>query len=609
MGTSFLTQWLSDHEIKAICWTLIHSLWIGLIIAALAGLVITFTRKSAADVRYRLLCGVLVLFILSVSITFYVESRSAVAGPANPDHVNVVISYSDGGIVHHTNAVAPISTSNKALNFLNLHINVVFLLWLLFFAMKSLKMMGGLLYIQRLRSYKVHEVAEEFKHKIELFSRQIGIGRTVRLVQSELVKVPVAVGWLKPVVLLPIGIILQLSTEQLESILWHELAHIRRRDYLVNILQGLVETVFFFNPGLLWLSSLIRDEREACCDDIVLGQMSQKANYLEALLSFGFEGNKQAGLAMGIGSGSQLRDRLKRMISQENKRLGVVEKIALLTGIVILSAFAGLPATSKNVVKLVRTETVKSGASMKAQPIAAAQKQPLLSKMDEVAQVTGDPFKKADTSVNLLNVQYKWSQSEPGSIYYIFAQDAAGNKYHFTLSHSSVTQDKLLAMTLNGNDIQKRDLQKYVHLLKHVPPPPPPAPLPPNAPLTKADTAMHSVNVQYEPIKSNHVSVQDDHSQSLDKMISDLTGDLVNESVLKDKSSLSTFKLTNTELVVNGAKQPDDVQKKLSSKYLKSPSSYAIGGKFSDDPNYGLYYNAKTHGVALGSFNLDLEAL
>ena len=67
-----------------------------------------------------------------------------------------------------------------------------------------------------------------------------------------------------------------------------ELAHIRRRDYLVNILQGWVETVFFFNPGLLWLSSLIRSEREACCDDMVLGRMNRKANYLEALLSFGY---------------------------------------------------------------------------------------------------------------------------------------------------------------------------------------------------------------------------------------------------------------------------------------------------------------------------------
>src|SRR6202012_662368 len=231
----------------------------------------------------------------------------------------------------------------------------------------SLKMAGGLLYIQRIRNYKVHEVSQEFKHKIEMFSDQIGIRRTVRLVQSELVKVPVAVGWLKPVILLPMGILLQLTTEQLESILWHELAHIRRRDYLVNILQGLVETVFFFNPGLLWLSSLIRAEREACCDDIVLSRTNRKANYLEALLAFGNEDNSRMPLAMSIGSGNELRDRLKRMIDKENKRLNIAEKVVLVAGLVVLSAFTTMPKTTiraaKNLVKVMSKKPGHKGAS------------------------------------------------------------------------------------------------------------------------------------------------------------------------------------------------------------------------------------------------------
>ncbi len=228
---------------------------------------------------------------------------------------------------------------DRSREFLNQNMNIIFLVWLLFFVLKSLKMVSGLVYIQRIRNHKIHAVTEELKHKIEQLSSQIGIRQTVRLVQSELVKVPVAVGWLKPMILLPLGIAMQLTPEQLDGILWHELAHICRRDYLVNILQGLVETVFFFNPGLLWLSSLIRAEREACCDDIVLSRMNRKANYLEALLSFGYGEFKQAGLAMSIGSGNQLRDRLKRMINEENKRLSVAEKSVLAVGLVVLSAF------------------------------------------------------------------------------------------------------------------------------------------------------------------------------------------------------------------------------------------------------------------------------
>jgi beta-lactamase regulating signal transducer with metallopeptidase domain len=306
MGTSFLTRWLSDQEIKAICWTLIHSLWIGVVIALLAGLLISFTRKSSANMRYRVLCGILVLFVIAIGITFYLEVR--VVSSETPSYAinggKFPIKQADVPVIYHLGALPQHQgVVSQAVGFLNHNMKIIFVVWLLFFILKSLKMVSGLLYIQRICSYRVHEVAEEFKHKIELFSNLIGIRQTVRLMQSELVKVPVAVGWLKPVILLPMGILLQLSPEQLESILWHELAHVRRRDYLVNILQGIVETVFFFNPGLLWLSSLIRAEREACCDDIVLSRTNRKANYLEALLSFGDEDNSKVSLAMGIVAG------------------------------------------------------------------------------------------------------------------------------------------------------------------------------------------------------------------------------------------------------------------------------------------------------------------
>jgi beta-lactamase regulating signal transducer with metallopeptidase domain len=261
METSILNQWFSRGEIQAICWTLIHSLWVGMIIALLAALVIMFTRKSGANLRYRLLCGILLLFVLSVSVIFCIELRSAALVQSNPNNIKFFINPVAVNVSHQVPAaIVQTSPVNLVVNFLDAYINVIFFTWLLFFMLKSLKMVSGLLYIKRIRTYRIHEVTEDFKHRIELFSRQIGIRRNVCLVQSELVKVPVAVGWLKPMILLPIGVIFQLSAEQLDSILWHELAHIYRRDYLVNILQGLVETVFFFNPGLLWLSALIRAE-------------------------------------------------------------------------------------------------------------------------------------------------------------------------------------------------------------------------------------------------------------------------------------------------------------------------------------------------------------
>ena len=159
----------------------------------------------------------------------------------------------------------------------------------------------------------------------------IGVRCSVSLLQSQLVKVPVALGILKPVILLPLGLITHLPPEQVETILLHELAHIRRRDYLVNLLQHIVEAIFFFNPAVRWISSLIRQEREASCDDIVVANCNQKTNYLNALVNFqeySFKHNTP--YAMSIGSKRHyLLNRVKRIINNKNKGVTLFEKAVL----------------------------------------------------------------------------------------------------------------------------------------------------------------------------------------------------------------------------------------------------------------------------------------
>ena len=566
MGASFLTQWFSDHAIKAICWTLIHSLWIGMIIALLTGLVISFTRRSAAGLRYQLLCGILVLFVLSVSVTFFVEERSAgnipvkvsaskfTAGPVS----NIAIYYAG-------NPVRP-NLINSAISFLDQHINIIFLVWVLFFVLKSLKMMSGLLYIQRIRNYKVHAVAEEFKHKMELFSRQIGIRQTVRLLQSELVSVPVAVGWLKPVILLPVGVILQLSTEQLESILWHELAHICRRDYLVNILQGIVETVFFFNPGLLWLSSLIRAEREACCDDMVLSRVGQKANYLEALLSFGQGEYKWAGLAMSMGSGNQLRDRLKRILSQENKRLSIVEKAVLGVGLILLTAFTTIPkagqaasnlagAVSKTISVMVKRHTdtvariIKTPATGNLQP--AEPEKPA----DEITN------KIVDTAIRFRSVLFKHSDADLANND-ISAVDDKGKKYHLIVANS-----KLVAMDIDGEKVKEGDIPNYQYMVTQID-----AAVHEKRHIRETDMARFKASQPDVKFKADRRFYDkrrdvDSMTSAYTKVMNDIIAGLVVHNVVSKAADVKWFALTENEFIVNGQKQPDESQQRYKAKY------------------------------------------
>ena len=106
------------------------------------------------------------------------------------------------------------------------------------------------------------------------------------LLESAIVKVPVVIGLLKPVILLPLGLLSNLPPDQVEAVLLHELAHIRRKDYLVNLLQSFAEVVFFFNPALLWISSLMREERENCCDDVAISHIKNKKQFIHALVAF-----------------------------------------------------------------------------------------------------------------------------------------------------------------------------------------------------------------------------------------------------------------------------------------------------------------------------------
>src|SRR6185295_14003751 len=112
---------------------------------------------------------------------------------------------------------------------------------------------------------------------------RLELRRHVAIVQSAAVAVPTLIGWLKPVVLLPASALSGLSPEQLQAILAHELAHVRRHDYLVNLLQSMVETLLFYHPAAWWVSARVRAEREHCCDDLAVDVCGDRDSYATAL--------------------------------------------------------------------------------------------------------------------------------------------------------------------------------------------------------------------------------------------------------------------------------------------------------------------------------------
>ncbi len=344
MQLLFLRQWFPDDVLKALSWTFVHSLWQGLLAAMLAAVIITVTRKAAARLRYNLLTAVWLVFLISVIISFCRElgPGNTAQQTTNPVNTAVTRDFSSVPATGDTVVITAEETNWVAdfMSWVDANADLFVLAWTLFFILNCLKLFTGLVSVHRLRHYKTHAFPEEWRTKLDHLSKILGIRRSIALLQSELVKVPVAIGFFKPVILVPLGLVSHLPPEQVETILLHELAHIRRKDYLINLLQRMTEAIFFFNPALLWISSLIRQEREACCDDIVVANITQKRNYLEALVSFQEYSITASAYALGISSKRHyLLDRVKRMVTRENKKLSLVERLMLVVGVTMLTAF------------------------------------------------------------------------------------------------------------------------------------------------------------------------------------------------------------------------------------------------------------------------------
>lgn len=318
---------ISDTLLKAISWTLVHTIWQGFILAFLAGIVILMTKKAPSVLRYNLLSGLFLVFIVVVGLTFGYEYQNGNEEQITSlnfsiDNLKAVWTIENGTVSNNFSTVV--------INFLNANANTIVLIWFIVFSIKSFNICSNLSHVYKIRNYRNQPVSEYWKARLEELCKTIHINKHIILLESQLVKVPSVTGFFKPIILLPIGLLSNLPQDQIEAILLHELAHIRRKDYFVNLIQNFAEIVFFFNPGVLWLSSLIKEERENCCDDIAVSVTKCKAKFVHALVSFQEYNMKNNELIMGFGGKkNHLLNRAKRIINNDTKSLNTLEKTFL----------------------------------------------------------------------------------------------------------------------------------------------------------------------------------------------------------------------------------------------------------------------------------------
>lgn len=218
------------------------------------------------------------------------------------------------------------------------HALLIVWVWLFVFTLRSLHMMGSLLYTQRIRHYGISAAPAGWQEKVDELSRQLGIRRAVKLVESRIVKMPLVTGHWRPMIFMPLGLLTGLPAGEIEAVLLHELAHIRRNDWLINLLQHIAVNLLFFNPGFLWMSALLREERENCCDDMAIDRTGDRAQFIRALINFKEHDLRMTKLANAFPAGKdQLLKRVRRIAHSTNKTLDPAEKIFLVISCILVS--------------------------------------------------------------------------------------------------------------------------------------------------------------------------------------------------------------------------------------------------------------------------------
>ncbi len=372
-----LENFVSPALMRALGWTLLHSLWQGVLVAGVLAGALLLLRRQRAEVRYLASAGALGMVGVMAGITFGVyfnsggqsgvssgvmAANATIASPltqkSRPVHLAATVGETqlasranERFSANDSRQALPLLATNRpaakaawltaGLRYFDNHLPLFVVAWLLGLLAMSLRMVGGLLYVRRLRHSRVRPLEAVWQARLTALAGRAGVSRPVALLESALVRVPLVVGHLRPVILLPLGVVAGLSPASLEAILAHEIAHVMRRDYLVNLLQTVAEVLFFYHPAVWFVAGCVRAERENCCDDAATalcgGDSLRLARALTDLAEWSqsavVPANPRLALA-AIGSRGALLGRVRRLVQRRPAAPTLAE--GLLAGTLVL---------------------------------------------------------------------------------------------------------------------------------------------------------------------------------------------------------------------------------------------------------------------------------
>ncbi len=329
--------------VHSLGWAILHSLWQGALVFVALWIILALFPSIQAKHKYGMAFGSLMLLFGSFAIDFYQEWSQLQLSIVKITESSGSFSSSKTLLTstlpqQHGRLDSFIASIERALPLL-------VVLYGLGILLMSMRLTLNLINIKRLRNQGLETPPLSVIEMMTGLMAEQDITKKIGLFISNKVDVPATIGYLKPIILLPVASVNNLSTEELEAILIHELAHIKRNDYLLNIIQTVVETILFFNPFAWLISAQIRREREYCCDDEVLSYTHYPIPYAKALANL--ESYRTRSLTMAAaGNGGHLLNRIKRIVEMKKQPVnyGYLGLCLLLVAGITISAICYTPS-------------------------------------------------------------------------------------------------------------------------------------------------------------------------------------------------------------------------------------------------------------------------
>ena len=323
--------------IDATARTLLHLVWQGGVIAGLLALALRLMRRRTAEARYLVAVTALALIAFGAAITFTSEltegpSARPLQTPAMDLETDRSGTMGEAAVAGLIDVALPREDRAELINLAQRFAPAIVALWFTGVFLFSLRLAVGYGRVAKLVREAGEELESEWSNALETLTNRLGLERRVRLLHSSRVEVPTVIGWFRPVILVPLSALTGLAPKQIETILAHELAHVRRHDYAVNLFQSVVETLFFYHPAVWWISRQIRLEREHCCDDLAIALCGDRLLYAAALTEL--EELRVVAQPSLAANGGSLLSRIRRIVGRDETQHvhpGWVAALAMIT--------------------------------------------------------------------------------------------------------------------------------------------------------------------------------------------------------------------------------------------------------------------------------------